>query len=67
MVDTDNHQVQYFSTNGTYIAEWGTKGVGRGQFSAPLSVAVDDSRVFVVDTGNNRVQLFSAGGSFLVE
>ncbi len=51
--------MQEFSSNGTYLAQWGSTRSGNGQFRFPLSVAAGANRtVYVVDGDNNRVQAF---------
>jgi DNA-binding beta-propeller fold protein YncE len=49
-----------------YVAQWGSKGIGNGNFNNPLDVAVDPSgNVYVLDQGNNRVQVFDNCGNYL--
>ena len=49
----DNHRIQKFSSDGTFLATWGSYGSGNGQFYYPGGVAVDGSgNVYVADTGN---------------
>ena len=53
-----------------FIQEWGSNGVGDGQFSGPhgIEVEADGNRnVYVVDTGNNRIQKFTGDGVFLTK
>ena len=57
--DSYNHRVQVFSPTGAFLASWGTKGSGDGQFIVPEGVAVDTAgNVYVADTHNHRVQVF---------
>ncbi len=50
----------------TFMASWGIKGDGPGEFNEPRGVAVDlEGVVFVADTGNGRIQVFDDGGKFL--
>ena len=52
--------------NANQLREWGTKGVGPGQFSEPHTIAMDSQgRLFVGDRENNRIQIFSPGGEVL--
>jgi DNA-binding beta-propeller fold protein YncE len=61
-----NSRIVKFAKDGKYLAAWGKKGAGPGEFSTPHSVAVDSSgRVYVCDRDNNRVQIFNADGKFL--
>ena len=50
-----------------FILQWGSNGIGEGEFSGPHGIEVDDGGdVYVVDTGNNRVQKFTSDGVFLI-
>ncbi len=49
-----------------FLLQWGSSGVGAGQFSGPHGIEVDaEGNVYVADTGNHRVQKFTGGGAFL--
>ena len=66
--DGKNNRVVHFTKSGKYIAEWGTKGAGPGQFSEPHTMAMDSQgRLFVGDRENNRIQIFDQSGKFLEE
>ena len=59
MADTDNNRIQKFTSNGTFIAEWGESGSAGGEFDSPSGIATDTSgNVYVADTDNNRIQKF---------
>jgi streptogramin lyase len=61
-----NSRVVKFSKEGKFIKFWGTKGVGKGEFNTPHSIAIDSKgRVWVGDRGNKRLQLFDQDGKFL--
>jgi DNA-binding beta-propeller fold protein YncE len=63
-----NSRVVKFSKDGKYLAEWGKKGTGEGEFNLPHAVRTDDrGRVYVGDRENNRVQVFDADGKFLTQ
>ena len=52
----------------TFVLEWGSLGIGDGQFSGPHGIVVGaNGDVLVVDTGNNRVQKFASDGTFLLK
>lgn len=66
VADSCNHRVQVFSTEGTYLREFGRAGSGRGEMSYPYDVKIDlEGRIYVCEFGNNRVQVFSESGASL--
>ncbi len=61
-----NHRVVKFSSDGEFIKEWGSRGVGPGEFEEPHGIAMDSKgRLFVADRGNNRIQIFDQDGNYL--
>lgn len=63
-----NARVVKFSSDGSYLLEWGRRGTGPGEFGLPHGIAVDaGGRVYVVDRDNRRVQIFDSDGVFLDE
>lgn len=55
--DFYNHRIQKFTPDGTFLASFGERGSGPGQFTYPIAVAAaDDGTVFVTDYGNHRIQ-----------
>lgn len=60
VADTDNHRIQYFTGNGSFLGKFGSRGSGEGQFRQPSDVAFSTSgaRLYVADTGNYRIQYF---------
>jgi sugar lactone lactonase YvrE len=68
VADSQNDRIQKFSTDGRFVAKWGSTGTGKGRFQHPWSIAVDSTgNVYVTDALNSRVQKFSAGGQFLTQ
>ena len=66
VADSDNHRIQKFTSDGQFIAKWGSLGGGEGQFNWPGGVTVDGSGyVYVVDSGNHRIQKFTSSGQFI--
>ncbi|PYR47800.1 MAG: hypothetical protein DMF89_17995 [Acidobacteria bacterium] len=62
-----NARVLKFDKNGTFLAAWGSRGTGPGQFQVPHAVAVDRTRrVFVADRSNHRIQIFDENGKFIL-
>jgi DNA-binding beta-propeller fold protein YncE len=61
-----NARVAKFAADGTFLLEWGEKGVGPGQFYTPHGITTDaEGRVYVADRGNARIQVFDKDGRFL--
>ncbi|MGH9658038.1 MAG: peptidyl-alpha-hydroxyglycine alpha-amidating lyase family protein, partial [Bryobacteraceae bacterium] len=61
-----NSRIVKFDRDGKYIAQWGKKGTGAGEFDLPHAVAVDGSgRVYVGDRENKRIQIFDSKGNYL--
>jgi hypothetical protein len=61
-----NSRVVKLDRNGKYLASWGTKGTGPGQFNLPHGIDVDNNRrVYVADAHNSRIQVFDENGNFL--
>jgi DNA-binding beta-propeller fold protein YncE len=62
VTDEDNHRIQVFDANGTYLTAFGNHGGGLGSFNVPRGVAVDKdlSIVYVADRFNHRIQVFGA-------
>jgi tripartite motif-containing protein 71 len=59
-------RVQYFTSVGSFLGEWGRPGQGVGEFYFPTGICCDRSgKVYVVDSGNYRVQYFTRDGEFL--
>ncbi len=68
VADFDNHRVQKFRSDGTFLLAVGERGQGRGQFNQPCDIAVlPDESVAVADTWNHRVQILDRKGTFLRE
>ena len=68
VADSGNSRIQKFTSDGTFIREWGSGGTGTGdgEFYEPTAVAVDSSgNVYVADVGINRIQKFTSDGTFI--
>ena len=66
VADSNNHRVQVFDSNGTFLRSFGRKGKNAGEFNFPVGLAIDkDSNIFVADSYNHRVQIFSWEGRHL--
>ena len=60
VVDTGNKRVVIFAADGNYISQFGSAGLGPGQFDEPVGIAFDQRAVYVADTWNQRIQVFQA-------
>lgn len=77
VVDTANMRIQKFDATGKWLAIFGGKGNGDGQFApfndtavgtGPGGIAVDkQGNVYVADTWNHRIQKFDSTGKFLAK
>ncbi|MEZ4640322.1 MAG: hypothetical protein R2856_36085, partial [Caldilineaceae bacterium] len=48
-----------FTSDGTFLTQWGVRGDEAGEFDTPYGVALHPSgNVYVADTGNHRIQVF---------
>ncbi len=64
--DGGNNRIARFTSDGTYIGEWGETGTARGQFLDPHDLAVDSGGwLFVADRGNYRIRIFDQEGNLL--
>ena len=66
VTDSNNHRVQVFSSDGTYLRFFNRIGDKQGELNWPTGIAFDkNSRSIVVDSPNHRVQLFNEQGEYL--
>ena len=66
VADSQNHRVQVFNSNGTFLRSFGHKGENAGEFSYPVGVAIDkDRKILVSENDNHRVQILSWKGRHL--
>ena len=57
--DGGNHWIQVFDLGGKFVAKFGTKGSGMGEFKTPVSAAVvSDGKIVVSELNNSRIQIF---------
>lgn len=60
-----NARIAKFDKNGKFVASWGKRGTGNGEFANVLSIAVDaQGNVYAADGGNKRIQVFDNNGAF---
>ena len=66
VADNQNHRVQVFDSNGTFLRSFGHKGESAGEFSYPNGIAIGkDRNILVSEYWNHRVQIFSREGRHL--
>ena len=66
VTDINNHRVQVFSSDGTYLRSFGRKGDKQGELNWPAGIAFEKNGCsIVVDKNNHRVQLFNEQGEYL--
>ena len=60
VADNQNHRVQVFDSNGTFLRSFGHKGKNAGAFKNPTGIAIDkDRKILVSECYNHRVQILS--------
>jgi DNA-binding beta-propeller fold protein YncE len=63
-----NDRIMKYSKDGNFIATWGKRGKGQGEFDGLHAIALDSAgRVYVGDRVNGRVQVFESDGKFVAE
>jgi hypothetical protein len=63
VLDTGNHRIQKFGPDGKYLATYGRKGQGPGEFQYPAWLAVDGQGfIYVTDPFNQRIQVLTPDG-----
>lgn len=59
VVDTADHQIKLFDSDGSLLDIWGERGEGPGEFNFPTYITVHAGKLYVADTMNARVQILS--------
>jgi len=63
VLDAANQRIQKFSQEGKYIATFGRKGQGPGEFNYPSSLDVDSQgNMYVLDSFVKKIQILTPGG-----
>jgi len=66
VLDSGNHRIQKFSSDGEYLATIGQQGQGPGEFQYPQSLALDtEGNLYVSDMGNRKIHVLKPGGGEL--
>lgn len=62
----DNRVYKISIATGNSVTNFGSTGVGDGQFNTPFDIAwFTDLNIFITDKNNNRVQKFNSSGLFI--
>lgn len=66
IADRDNHRVQIFRLDGSFILSIGSYGSCEGKFDSPRHVSVTSNNdILVSDSNNFRIQRFDRDGNYL--
>ena len=65
VVDIEKHRIQRYSKKGKALGRWGSKGITKGHFQWPHSIAADaKSDIYVADS-TGRIQKFTSTGRYV--
>jgi DNA-binding beta-propeller fold protein YncE len=68
IADSQRHQIVICNLKGEFIAKFGRRGRGPGEFNFPTHVSVDSRNcIYVTDSMNYRIQVFDETGKYLRE
>jgi sugar lactone lactonase YvrE len=62
-----NARVLEYAADGSKVKEWGSAGVGPGEFHLPHSIAMGKDVMYVADRENGRIERFDLDGKYLGE
>ena len=66
VADGSGNRIQKSTSDGEFVARWGSQGTGDGELNGPYGIAIDpDGYVYVAEANNNRIQKFTAAGAFV--
>jgi hypothetical protein len=64
VTDSGNHHIQKFSPDGEFLASYGEKGQGPGEFQIMGGIAVDNQgRMYVTDRSTSHLKVLSPDGN----
>lgn len=63
IADTLNHQIAVYDKSGQRLFNFGSRGIGPGQFNFPTHLSLSGGKLFVNDTMNFRLETFDLDGN----
>jgi len=67
LLDSENHRVLRYGTDGTLLGESGGSGAGTNQFNVPVDLDADGQTVWIVDRQNRRLVRLNRALNFVEE
>ena len=64
VTDYNNHRVQKFDINGTYLLQISTRGLGNDRLKYPFGIVVHNCKVYVTEDSGNCISVFHLDGQF---
>ena len=65
VLDSGNHRIQKFDSEGNFLASFGRHGQGPGEFQYPQSIDIDDKgNMYIADSGNQKINILKPNGTF---
>ena len=64
VTDYGNDRIQVYDQDGKFLLKFGKTGKDKGEFIAPIGLAIHAEQLYIVDRGNHRVQLFDLQGGY---
>ena len=67
VTDQNNHRVQIFNSDGSYLRSFGREGNKEGEFRRPrgISFHINNGNIFIADSFNHRIQIFCGKGEYM--
>jgi tetratricopeptide (TPR) repeat protein len=66
-VDSGNHRVQKFTSDGVYLLQFGKRGNYDENLMNPTDIVSHNDVVYITDTDNSRISVFDTSGNYLRE